>query len=356
MKNKTFTINISISDEELETLIHKVENHLDIIAWVLKVKNENNFRIRAWLKAKIKLYGLKDRFIELINNKTLSTIEDIGQSIENEIYHFLESDNCSHYLQNLQLDIPQFLLNYKLEYNIRNTLAKANHKIESQSQNEVLFFCLLDYFKSHQILYTQEERKLKDYFYHTIDFDKATLIPSKTLGFYLHSPRLLNSYHTNEQIFLNQVDWLFHPSNYDKNDLQCLIEIPKRHSQFKNISNFEKYHNDHQFPFVDMSLLSHFFTKDFIFSKQFLDSIASRNIAYLLPLENTLYDSLNHTIKMILSHNSNSGFLFSLVSANFLDTSPQILASLMQKFKISEKQILNFSSSKQILKFLQRFS
>ncbi|MCJ8347110.1 hypothetical protein MJH12_16330 [bacterium] len=349
-------IHINISDQDLETLIKDVETHLDQIAWLLKVKNENHFRIRAWLKAKSKIYGIAERFVELVNQRILSSINEIGESIEAEIYHFLENNGESHYLNGLQLEVPQFLLKYRFDLHIRNALAKASHSVHFQSENELLFFCLMDYFKSFQMLYSPEERKLKDYFYKDLGKRQTQLIPSKVRGFYLHSPRVLDKYGEQEVCFLNQLDWIFHNQDYSTKEEQCCIQNPKRIPQFSNIQSFETYYSEHHLPIIDLSQLSLFFQEGFFLSTQFLDLIAQRKSAYLFCLENSFYSQNQEWIQKIRQHNAKSGFIFSLLSSSFLKESPLILATLIDQCQLSEKQILNFSSQNQILRFLQRFS
>lgn len=349
-------IHNSICDEELKQILKSTEEHLDIIAWVLKVKNENTFRIRAWLKAKAKLYSLEDRFIELVNQRALSSVDDIGATIEKEIYHFLESDLHSHYLQTLLLEIPQFLLEYKLNHDIRNILAKVTHRVVCQSEQELLFFCQCNFFKAHQVLYKQEERQLKNYFYQSRLLDEVELSPSRVYGFYLHSPRNLKDYSESEKEFLSQTQWLFHPEGYESSAEQILIQNPKRNPQFKTLKLFERFYLSNPQAILDLTTCSEFFTTTLNFSDEFISWVNKDKAAFLLPLDEQVYDQVYGAIHQIRKQISQSGFLFSLTTSEFLIHSPQMLKSLIVNCGLQEKQILNFSIDQQILRFLQRLS
>lgn len=349
-------IHNSICDEELKQILKSTEEHLDIIAWLLKVKNENPFRIRAWLKAKVKLYSLEDRFIELVNQRALSSIDDIGSTIETEIYHFLESNLESHYLKSLLLEVPQFLVPYKLNHDIRNILAKVAHRVPCQSELELLFFCQCNYLKVHQILNKQEERQLKNYFYQMKSFPSLELQTSKIFGFYLHSPRSLKDYLDTEQTFLCQNQWLFHPDGFDSNSDQILIQNPNRPSQVKTLKQFENQYISRPQAIIDLTLCSQFFNEKLRFSDDFLACVQQHKSAFLLPLDEQLYDQVYNTIYSIQQTMDPSGFIFSLTSQDFLIYSPKMLMQLMVTCNLSEKQILNFSNAQQILRFLQRFS
>ncbi|MCO4783118.1 MAG: hypothetical protein KC646_12410 [Candidatus Cloacimonetes bacterium] len=349
-------IHNSICDEDLKQVLKSIEDHLDTIAWVLSVNNENTFRTRAWSKAKAKLYSLEGRLIDLVNQRALSSVDGIGNTIEAEIYHFLESNQQSHYLNGLLLEIPAFLIKYKLNHEIRNILAKVNHRYPCQSEQEILFFCLCDFFKFHQILYKQQERHLKNYFYQEKQMDSPSLKLGLIHGFYLHSPRNLKDYDATEKDFLNQCQWLFHPIDFGSSSEQVLIQNPKRSLQFKSSNDFEQFCMTSHQAIIDVTLCSDFFTDHLSFSDEFLTWVQKHRAAFLLPLDDQLYDQVFGLICKILQHNPHSGFLFSLISIDFLQNSPNILLNLIVKCRLSEKQILNFSSSQQILRFLQRFS
>lgn len=341
----------AFTDNELVDLRKSLENFLDEISLLHELDTDNPYRIRAYRRAKGRLYRHEGQLPELIRTKALRSIDGIGDSISQQIQDFVFHEGAPPGLAALRLTFPSFLIELLADQTLRASLLKIYKVYPIQSAEELLILLDTRIFGS---LLPIPEGDLKELLQKLVsplsteNSNIATLPRLKGAGTYVQDPKLLLK---DDEDFISALSWLLYggsplPTHSDQARIRHQFHLKRPRLCADFIDEIKESLN----PVVDFLRYPGLFQPSLILEASFLELCQEQQKIFMIPLHPLLRSSITQLVAKIKDFKI--GVLFGLAMPGLGVQLLQELGYLHNQIGLDPRKIFNFQPAEVLLRHL----
>lgn len=345
-------ISYAFTDNELHALRAILEKYLDEFALLLELNAENPHRVRAYRKARARLYRHEQELPQLIRSRTLRSIDGIGESISEQINDFCDHDGRSSHLEAMQLRLPPFLVQLLNEKELQSTLIKIYKAYPVQSPEELIILVHTRIVGSLLPITEQVLKQLMVQLEGLVGYESIPLAnPSQLKGAatYVQNSSLLLQ--ESEQDFINSLSLLLYgggalPANSEQVRIRHQFHLNRPRLGVDFIEEVKESSN----PLVDFLRYPGLFQGGLGLEESFLKLCEERQKIFLIPLHPLLRSAIIKILAQV--NNFEIGILFGLAMPGLKAGLPQEIAHLQNYLKLDPRRIFNFQPAEVFLRSL----